>query len=274
MANCLDQLGRYSEAIENYQSFLRESSNLKPTQRAEIAKTIERLSRHFGTVDVQLSPADAQLTVDGRQATRNASGALIVATGEHVLRAELEGYNRTRRIVQVEGGSNQALELQLEPISATAPIAPLVGSSEPVPAAEPVQAYVAEADQPSSGPKRVWLWTAGGAAALLTVGFVTAAGLTYKAQGDFDHSVDISSDTAQPLTVRNVAYADAEDAKDKAERLALVSDLLLGGAVVATGATVVFWLMGRRHGDQPTARLDAQLLLQRHVSGLSLRGQF
>lgn len=274
IANCLEQLGRYSEAIETYQSFLSESSNLKPAQRAEIAKTIERLSRHFGTVDVQLSPAHAQLTVDGREPNRTSTGLVIVPTGEHVLRAELDGYESTQRIVQVDGGSSQTLALQLSALPAPEPVPVLVASEQPEPAPEPVSGYDAAAEQPSPGPRRVWLWTAAGAAALLTVGFVTTAGLTYKAQGDFDDSLAISNDVQQPLPVRDAAYADAADAKDKAERLALVSDVLLGGAVVASAATLVIWLVGKRHADQQSAALNAQPLLLRNAAGLSLRGHF
>lgn len=275
MANCLEQLGRYGEAIDNYQSFLNESSNLKPAQRAEIGKAIERLSRHFGTVDVRVSPAHAQLTVDGIAPNRTSGGALIVPTGEHVLRANLDGHESTQRIIQVEGGSNQTVELQLSALPAPEPVgAPPLVAEGSEPSQEPVRGYEPEPGEPETGSRRVWLWTAAGAAALLTVGFVTTAGLTFKAQNDLDENVERSRDLQQPLLVRQAAYADAADAKDKAERLALISDVMLGGAVAATGATLVLWLLDRRRDDRQTAGIDARPLLQRHAAGLALGGRF
>lgn len=294
MANCLEQLGRYSEAIENYESYLNETPSLRPAQRADMAKAVERLSRHLGTIDVQLSPAQAQLTVDGALPNRNANGAVIVAPGEHVLRASRDGYESTQRIVQVEVGSSQTLALQLEPLPAPEPVVPLVAEPGAPLETEPGRGH--EPEPSASGHSRIWLWTAAGTAALLTVGFATTAGLTYRAQGDFDYYVDLSRDTQRPLAVRDLAYADASDAKDRAERLALVSDVLLGSALVATGATLVIWLVGKRRADFPLARLsplarlrarfdrarfdqqpaalNAQPMLLRHAAGLSLRGQF
>lgn len=267
IANCLEQLGRYSEALASYRTFLEETQGtLKPAERAEIERAVERLQSRFGILDVELSPADAQLTVDGDVPTRSPTGQIAVTPGNHVVRAALDGYDPAQQVVNVTGGSTQSVQLTLE-------------RSEPLPTPVASAAVELDTDRAPAQPEpeqpksslRPWVWISAGATVALAGGFAATAVMTMGAQNDFDDNAALSRNQPIGSQQRAAAYNQALDDADRAEKLALVSDVLLGGAVVAAGTTVVLWLVDRKRADR-TVALSPMLHPQR--AGLSLEGRF
>ena len=72
-----------------------------------------------GHLRVTLDPADARLTVDGREVTPGIGGSLPVLSGEHVVRAERAGHDPAQQSVSVAAGQEQPLRLQLLPNART-----------------------------------------------------------------------------------------------------------------------------------------------------------
>jgi hypothetical protein len=275
MANCYEQLGRFAEATFNYQRFLEESGNtVSPEQRVDVEQAIERLARKFGTLLVVTDPEDVSLSVDGVSAARGLDGRMQLRAGQHLLRATKPGYQSVERSVDVQGGVEQQLNLELEQILSGAPVPASSDFDEEITSGSDERE-----SEPGQGPKRSGklrsgMWIALGAGALLGIGAGITGGLALKGQKDFEDAVSRSNSTSAQATERARARSDGLDAADRADRMSLLSDALLVGAVAGAGTAFVLWLIDRKHNDREPSMSLAPAAGARGQLGLALRGAF
>jgi hypothetical protein len=151
------ELRAYAQALSELQTALTDPRRPLPDdQRAQVQALIEQARAFVGRYRVQLTPASAELRVDGAPVALGQDGSLLLEVGRHELRARAPGYVEQMRRVDVQGREDEALVLELQPEQiAAAPIA----APSPAPQA-------ATADTPHSH-KRLWTWIAAGTAVAL-----------------------------------------------------------------------------------------------------------
>ena len=272
MANCFEQLGQYIEAIFNYQRFLAESgSNVDPAQR-ERGRACDRSTRAAGgALLIVLEPSDASLSIDDAPAGRGVGGSVQLSAGRHVLRATKPGYEAFERIVEVEGGREQRVSLQLLPDQEAIIPGPLraapsevIEESAPPPAEQP----------PAASSHRPLLWAGVGTTVVFLAGFGVTGVLALKAQQDFDDAVTRTNDAMADPMSRTQARTDGFTAADRADVYATVSDVLIGGALIAGTTTLIWWLVDRKRSRSEGNLQAGASLLQRGTGQLVLQGQF
>ncbi len=275
MANCFEQLGRFVEAKFNYERFLEESGeSVSEEQRADVEAALARLSAQIGTLVVRVEPVNAVLKIDGQIPKRLPSGAVQLPTGRYEVSLSADGYLEAQRTIMIEGQKEETLNVTLEPV----PDSTLV--AEPAPAAEPMvqeeepppvdDAPDASADKPRY---RTWMWVAAGSTAAFVVGMGVTGGLSLAAKKQFDDQSLASNDPSRTAQEREAARADGFATAQRADRLALASDIFLVSSVVAGGATLLFWLTDRK-AERRAAMRAGPMVLKRGGGGLVLGGKF
>ena len=273
IANCYDKLGKPLLAIFHFERFV-EAKAGTPAQQAEVSAALVRLRKQVGTLVLRVMPDGALVIIDREQQRRApVLEPMLLQAGEHSLEVRLEGYAPVERKVIVTGGATFELDIALERTHAEPPplaIAPATESAagdpaEPLPAVAPPPAAVAvptaepastELTAPAPPPpatrrSRKGAWIAGGiAASLLVTGTVTGV-LALGADGDYKDARERWVAAASPND-RVTAYNDAADAEDRAQTLALTTDVLIGAALVGGAISALLFLT--TGGDEPAER--------------------
>jgi hypothetical protein len=302
IANCYDKLGRPLEALFHFQQFI-DADVGSAEQRKEVQSAVERLRKQVGQVVLRVAPDGATVTIDGGEQRRSPIvDALSLTAGSHQIEVRLEGYQTLTRTIEVKGGTQSELNLVLSrgseaapPVATvipTEPIAPLAAGEQPQvappPASpEPVPALPATAEPapvPATQPEPVAqaaehgkspaVWIIGGASvALLLAGSVTGI-IALDAESDFDRALRERLDPNSDPLARQAAYERALDASDRADALALTTDILLLGAL--GGATVTAILLIKDSGEESSPEGSASLVpvIAPHAVGARLRYGF
>jgi len=301
IANCYDKLGKPLEALFHFQQFI-DADVGSAEQRKEVQSAVERLRKQVGQVVLRVAPDGATVTIDGGEQRRTPIvDALSLTAGSHQIEVRLEGYQTLTRTIEVKGGAQSELNLVLsrgtDPASAPIatvtpiePIAPLTPGEQPQvappPASEPVPALPATAEPPpiaavepppavhAEHGKSPAVWIIGGASiALLLAGSVTGI-LALDAESDFDRALRERLDPNTDPLGRQAAYERALDASDRADALALTTDILLLGAL--GGATVTTILLINDSGEEKPPEGTASLVpvIAPHAVGARLRYAF
>src|SRR5262249_3788912 len=86
-ALCLAQLQRFDEALDLYESLLKDFQALPEDLKAQAQREVVRLRELVGTIDIASAEVGAAMTIDGRDRGEfPAPGPLRVAAGSHVIR--------------------------------------------------------------------------------------------------------------------------------------------------------------------------------------------
>jgi hypothetical protein len=294
IANCYDKLGKPLEALFHFEQFTAADVGT-PEQRKEVSAAVERLRKQVGQVIVRVTPDGAMVTIDGGEQRRTPIvDALSLTSGKHEIEVKLDGYQTVRRSLQVQGGTTTELNLVLaragEPAPVAAPVpalgpgdqpqvaAPPAAEPEPKPEADPVAAAGESPPEPApaqvAAPLPTSFWIVGGvSAALLLAGSVTGI-VALDAESEFDQAARVHLDPNSSGLARQSAYQQAIDASDRADALALTTDILLLGALAGTAVCVVLALNNAKDDDDdaPTATLAPTVT--RHTLGARLSGAF
>jgi len=275
MANCFEQLGRFVEAVFNYERFLEESGEkVSPAQRREVESAIARLSLQIGTLIVSAEPANAELRIDGQVPKRLPSGAVLLPAGRYEISLSAPGYLNAERTVMIAGQAETPVSVTLEregqaPAVAAAP-ADNVGEDRLERDGEDA---AFEEDTEGSQGSRALLWVAAGTTVSMAAAVAITGGLALSSRQKFDDLVEVSNDPARTPRQRDAARADGEAYADHAKKLALVSDVLLVGSVLAGGATLWLWLTDRK-AEKRAALRAGPMVLRQGGGGLVLGGKF
>jgi tetratricopeptide (TPR) repeat protein len=172
LGNADFELRNYGDAVLHLDAALR--SDMRPLDaplRAATERLLERARAYVGEVHVQLDPDSATVSVDGVLVARGPRAALALMVGEHVLEFAAHGRMPVRRSVHVRAGEKVALEVVLDPASASSATSAnlLAGGSAP------------KHDEISRG-RRAAIW-AGVGAVVVAVGAGVAIALARRGDG-------------------------------------------------------------------------------------------
>ncbi|WP_437657921.1 PEGA domain-containing protein [Sorangium sp. So ce1182] len=119
-AFCLDQLGRYDEALELYETLLTElSAELGEPERKGVASTVAGLRARIGSVLIS-SNVDGLVLIDGRPRGRlPVAGPIRLLPGGHTLRVVKDGWRTFEAILTVKVAEITTIDAKLDPLAST-----------------------------------------------------------------------------------------------------------------------------------------------------------
>jgi len=260
------KLERDGEAIDAFKKYLEQGQReLDRSEREQFQRDVAALETSVVWVTFRSVPEGATLT-DQRLAVSGASitnryaplaGELRVGlrSGQHRITARLAGHEDAVWELEAASGSTHEHTFQLvpippEPVEAPAPAQPQVTAP---PQAEPV-------DVPAPIPTGVYIGL--GVTGALAVGTGITAILATSKGSEFEDA----NDGSQP--------ARAERLKTSGERLNLITDVLLGGTVVAGAVTAVLYFTRPEAARAEVGRLEWTPVLLPSVGALSVSGWF
>jgi hypothetical protein len=120
------QAGDYVQAILDLEAALASTERaLDGELRHAVAELLARAQKLVGSYVLELSPADATMSVDGRPIP--GTPTLVLAPGRHALEISAEGFTTQTLTVSVQAGASDTLRVKLEraPAEPEPPAAPL-----------------------------------------------------------------------------------------------------------------------------------------------------
>jgi len=119
-AFCLEQLGRYDEALELYEALLTVlRAELTDELRKNLAPTMAALRGRIGSAQIS-SNVDGQVLIDGRARGKLPLLApLRLLPGAHTLRVVKDGYATYERVISVRLGETASIDARLEPLTSS-----------------------------------------------------------------------------------------------------------------------------------------------------------
>lgn len=249
-----DELHDAACAVDAFEGYLREGKELPAERVADVQSALERLKPAVGSLRIVVVGEGAELGLDDALlSVRAAESPIRVNVGKHRVTARF-GDVTDARSVEVASGVEVTVELRAP--AALRP-APAVPAAAPAPSrAEPPRAR-ATADVEPGSRGSVWIgWAASGA--FLAAGVTTGA-LALSARGD---ARDIADTTG--------AGSELDGANRRMHRLALVSDVLGGAALVTAGVSLYFTLKK----PSPEAKTAGDVSLSLAATQVRLKGTF
>lgn len=256
------KLERDGEAIQAFERYLAEGKKeIDAAERADIERDLATLKSSAVTVTLRFVPSDAAVTdertpvqgapVRNRYQSQGGALTLLVRPGHHVITAVTSGKPPLVFEFDAEPGTAQQHEFNFD----QAP--PAAGPQPPAPApTAPPPSTAAGVERPV--PTGVWIGlTATGAFA---VGAGVTGVLALGKKSDFEKVNGHDPDQAKKL-------------HDQTKTLNLVTDVLIGAAVVSAGVTTYLYLK-RPERERTGLTLRVQPHASLDQTGLSLEGSF
>jgi hypothetical protein len=156
---------RYAESIRHLRGALSDQRRpLTDKQREEVQATLERARLFVGYVVVDLSPKEAQLTINGRAIEPELDGSFMVDGGWLDLEAAAPDFNSQSKRIRIGGGERQRVVMHLAPSVRIAEVSEPAASSQPVASLGVASSPRTSDSEPGSRPLQTWKWVAAGAA--------------------------------------------------------------------------------------------------------------
>lgn len=259
------KLERDGEAIEAFKKYLAEGGGaLEAEEKAQMQRDLATLMAGVVTVEISSLPPGAYV-IDERIAVQGPpvknsygplSGKLVIGmhAGQHKLSAHLDGYQDQVWMVDARSGTSLSHVFSLKEAAQAAPAAPVAALVAP-PAASPPPAVVHARPVPAS------VYVGLIATGALAIGGGVVGGLSLAKHADYE----AKNDGDDP--------AGAQELRDSGKTLNVVTDVLLGSAVVAGGITAVLYF-ARPTTTVDQARVRLTPVAGPRVAGLSLSGSF
>ncbi|MGZ3416483.1 MAG: hypothetical protein ACXVEE_01395 [Polyangiales bacterium] len=235
---CAMKLERDGEAIDAYEKYLAEGGKeIEANERAQVQTDLTTLKTGAVKVKLTISPPDASI-IDARipvkgdqvvntyQADAKGVAEIKVRSGRHVFTVKANGYETQTWEVDAAAGSTQQKEIKLQkptvvptaPTGPTGPTPPTTVATRPIPTS---------------------FWIATGAAGVLVVGGAITGAMALGKHSDYDKQNGVDANAADKL-------------RKDGRTLNLVTDVLLGGAVVAAGVATFLY------ASRPTVEVPAK----------------
>lgn len=120
LAQCYRRLLRHDDAIDAFRRYLAlGGASIATDRRRGVEDEIEAIEAQTGAVEIEVSPAGARVSVDGRPAG-TAPLTLRLASGHRALRIEAEGFVTIEDELVVVGRERRRVELRLAAIDTAA----------------------------------------------------------------------------------------------------------------------------------------------------------
>jgi hypothetical protein len=269
---CAMKLERDDEAIEAYEKYLAEGGkDLPAAEQQQIRSDLATLKTGVAHVLIDSDPPGARV-FDERVPNRGEHvlttyGPIAQPTrlglhqGTHVMTAKLEGFPDQTWNVEAPGGQDLPAHkfTFAKPVAEPPPVAVAAAPPAPAPVAEPVA---------TSRPMTGGVWAGVAVTGVLTVATAVTGVLALAKHSDYQ-SANNGTDPSNAQAIRNTG-----------ETLNLMSDICLGGAVVAAAVTTILFV-GRPTVESPAAaqaraskRLEIVPAVGRGNGGLALLGRF
>ncbi len=211
------QLGDFVGALHALEQYLRDGGHDVPAdRRASVTRDIEKLRLRIASVRLVVKPDGATVAVDGTTVGKAPFGEpLLVNTGRRRIAASHPGYQPAFRVLELAGGEETVVTLELEQVK------PAVA---PAPQVAPARGRTPDT-QPAEPPTTWPLWAAAGTLAVGAGVFGLLA---------VQHNSDLEDKRVTP----GITRAELNSAQSKAKTMALTSDILSGAAVVTAGIAI------------------------------------
>lgn len=249
-----EKLGKLDAAATHYRTLIGTTSGVRADVMKRAKARFDDLTMEVGQVTLIVKPEGTAISIGGAEVGKTPMTApLILMPGTYTVSFAADGFQPKDVEINVDAGSERERTLELEPIEVN------VAAPEPE---EPEDKPVVVA---SHAPSKLPLYVGGGA----TIGFAAAAvvtGLLARSK----HSTFVAPETSTPAR---------EDARTSGKRLAVVSDVALGGAVVAAGFTA-YWYFAKyrpahaKHESEREAKLEVAPWVQFDGGGFAVAGSF
>ena len=267
IAQAEQRLGRFMDALQHYQELLAESKSLSTELRDRVQFHLEEVRKNLAALVLEVTPDGATILVDGKEAGRSPmSQPYFVEPGKHSFEVTREGYRAAEGAMDLPPGKETRRRIQLERER------PEVVRKRPRRrdlAAERRrrEAQEEEARRPSALP----VWVGVGVTGALAIGAGATGFAALSKHNQFE-------DPAR-------GPAAQEQARRDGERLAGLTDILLGSAVVGAGVTAYYYFAIYRPraaradraealGAERETALELSPVLGQGVAGLAVSGTF
>ncbi|HEY8142976.1 MAG TPA: PEGA domain-containing protein [Kofleriaceae bacterium] len=220
IAQAEHRLGRFVEALQHYQQLLAEGRNITPALRDTVERELQEIKKNLASVVLDVKQDGAVILIDGREAGRTPTVAPIwVEPGQHTYAVTAKGYTPVEGKMDLLPGKELRRKITLEPM----PVVVKGGDSDPGAGTAQVTKSAPAVDPPSRTPLWIGLGVTG---ALAISGSITGFAALSKHSKYRDESL---------------SEGQREDARRDGKQLAGVTDVLLGGAVVAALVTAYYY---------------------------------
>lgn len=214
IATAEEKLGRTADAANHYRKFLAGAGDVGDKLRADAEKRLENLKLEIGVLALAVTPEGAIVSIDGNNVgTAPLTEPVFLAPGEYTLNITADGYKPLEQKLAIEAGSEseRSFELESAAVIIDAPVKP-----PPPPEPEPAP----------PAPSKMMLYVAGGATLAFVAGATTTGIMAVGKQGTFKDDPESAA---------------GESARKSGKNLALITDGLIIGAVVAGGLTAYYY---------------------------------
>ncbi|MBW2455980.1 MAG: hypothetical protein JRI68_15795 [Deltaproteobacteria bacterium] len=242
IALCAMMLERDGEAKESISRYLEEMPEVDPRERAKLEQDLKTLDARMAHVELTFKPAAVVVTdrrtplngdpVTNRYELTGGKATLGIYAGKHRIEVAAEGHEGMTWQVQLEPGDKKTRKLTLKKKGGAA-------AATPKPTSEPTTTPPTTPDEPvgqDGGGISTGAIVGLIATGALAVGAGVVGGLAMKAKADYE-----SYETGGKRQ-------DAEAIRGTGETLNIVTDVLIGSAVLAAGVTTVLLIIGS--GDE------------------------
>jgi len=242
------EMRKYVEAIGHFRAALASTTRpLTEPMRQGVLELLLDAERFVGRIEVQVTPADASLTLEGHPVTRDAQGRILVDAGSHELLAEAPGHESTARTLTTDGGETLRLSIALRPDRAAGAEAAIA------PSRSRVSPPIAADGRSGDGSTAPWIIVGVSSAVVIGGAVFLAVALGERAEIE-------NAEQGEHF------WSDVEGAYERVPVFSAigVTMLGLGAAGVATGLA---WKLWPETESQPIA-------IRALPSGVSIRGAF
>lgn len=250
IAQAEHRLGRFVEALQHYQQLLAEGKNITPALRDKVEKELQDIKKNLASVVLDVKQDGAVILIDGREAARTPTVAPIwVEPGQHTYAVTAKGYTPVEGKMDLLPGKELRRKIVLDPM-------PVVVKGGESGAGAATGGDITKAAPVASPPSKTPLWIGLGVTGALAVsGTVTGFAALSK------HS-----------TYRDESLTDGqrEDARRDGKQLAGVTDVLLGGAVVAALVTAYYYYGVYQPRAQATGEAQQSLEVEEEETALRI----
>ena len=267
---CAMKLERDGEAIDAYEKYLKEGgSQLGAAERAQFTRDLSTLKASVVSLTLDSKPAgasyvDERVPVRGepvvnRYASTAGKLALGIRPGHHRITAHLDGYQDAHWEFDAPPSGKVSHVFTLEKPTAGTPATPPTTPAGPPATGAPGTPLPTHA---TTRPIPTGVFIGLAATGAFAVGAGVTGVLALKKKSDFNAANNGSDPTA------------ASDLRSSGKTMNLVTDVLLGGAVVAAGVTAVLYLNRPAVPAEHDTALYVSPSIGPRGGGLDISGRF
>ena len=269
IAQAEQRLGRFVDALQHYQQLLAESKTLSPALRGQVQIHLDEVRKNLAAVVLEIEPEGATILIDGKEAGRSPmSQPVFVEPGQHRYSVTGDGYESVEGVLDLPSGKEMRKRIRLEraPVASDSQDRTRRRRAAPRPSARP-----SSRERAPHRPSAVPLWIGVGVTGALAAGAGVTGAVALSKHGQYQD--------------QSKSQASREAARRDGKQMASVTDILLGGALVAAGVTAYYYFAiyqpsaaeadrGAAIGQEREAAVRFAPLVGGDVAGLAVSGTF